>query len=117
VTEAFAPRDWGLLAAVALMWGSSFLLIEIGLVDLEPAAVAWLRIVFGALTLGCVPGARRSVRRRDLPGIALLGLVWMAVPFLLFAVAQQSIASSLAGMINGAAPLFTAAVAAVWARR
>ncbi|HZI97373.1 MAG TPA: DMT family transporter [Actinomycetales bacterium] len=117
MTEAFTRRDWGLLAAVALMWGSSFLLIEIGLVDLEPATVAWLRIVFGALTLACIPGARRGVRRGELPGIALLGLVWMAVPFLLFAVAQQSISSSLAGMINGAAPLFTVAVAAVWARR
>ncbi len=115
--QAFAPLDWALLAAVALMWGSSFLLIEIGLDDLEPAVVAWLRLLFGAATLACIPAARRSLRRQDWPPVALLGLVWMAVPFLLFPIAQQSIASSLAGMINGAAPLFTAAVAAGWSRR
>jgi drug/metabolite transporter (DMT)-like permease len=40
----------------------------------------------------------------------------MAAPFLLFPVAQQWIDSSLAGMINGAAPLFTVAVAAAWYR-
>ncbi len=99
------------------MWGSSFLLIEVALVDLPPAVIAWLRIVLGAVTLGCVPAARRSLlRRRDWPLVALLGLVWMDLPFLLFAVAQQSVASSLAGMINGAAPLFTAAIAAAWTR-
>lgn len=114
---AFAPLDWWLLAATALMWGSSFLLIEVGLEDLEPTAVAFLRLVLGAAALACIPAARRPLRRSaDWPWVALLGLVWMAVPFLLFPLAQQSIASSLAGMINGAAPLFTAAIAAAWSR-
>ncbi|HET7409730.1 MAG TPA: DMT family transporter [Paracoccaceae bacterium] len=112
--EAFAPLDWGLLAAVALMWGASFLLIDLGLDSLHPASVAWMRLAFGAATLACIPQARRPMARADWPLIALLGCVWMAVPFLLFAVAQQWIASSLAGMINGAAPLFTAAIAALW---
>jgi drug/metabolite transporter (DMT)-like permease len=116
-TAAFTARDWGLLAAVALMWGSSFLLIEIGLDHLEPTAVTWLRILFGALTLGLLPAARGPVRRADRPGIAVLGLVWLAAPFTLFPLAQQSIASSLAGMVNGAAPLFTMLVATVWTRR
>jgi len=115
--QAFAPMDWALLTAVALMWGSSFLLIDIGLDHLEPAAVEWLRLVFGGATLACIPAARRPlIRRAEWPLVALLGLVWMAVPFLLFAIAQQSIASSLAGMINGAAPPFTAAIAAAWSR-
>ncbi len=54
---AIAPRigfsavDWGLVAGVALMWGSSFLLIDIGVEHLEPTLVAWLRIAFGAATL------------------------------------------------------------------
>ena len=36
----------------------------------------------------------------------------MAIPFVLFAIAQQWIDSSLAGMINAATPLFVALVAA-----
>ena len=113
---AFAPLDWGLLAAVALMWGSSFLLIEIGLDHLQPAAVAWLRLLFGAVTLACIPAARRAIPRGEWRLIGVLGLVWMAVPFILFPIAQEWISSSLAGMINGAVPLFTALVAVAWYR-
>lgn len=116
-TAAFTGGDWGLLAAVALMWGSSFLLIEIGLEHLHPMTIAWLRILFGAATLALVPAARQRVARRDLPLVAVLGLVWMAVPFNLFTFAQRSIDSALAGMINGAAPLFTVLVATAWTRR
>ncbi len=116
-SEAFASRDWALLTAVALMWGSSFWLIDIGLDHLQPTAVAWLRILFGAATLACIPAARHGIRQADWWGVGLLGLVWMVAPFTLFAFAQQSIDSSLAGMINGAAPLFTAVIAAVWSRR
>jgi drug/metabolite transporter (DMT)-like permease len=106
-----------MLAAVAVMWGSSFLLIDIGLDHLEPMAVTWLRILFGAATLACVPAARRPIARKDWPSVAVLGLVWMAMPFSLLPFAQQSISSSLAGMVNGAAPLFTMLVATVWSRR
>ncbi len=116
-TAAFTPRDWALLAGVALMWGSSFLLIEVGLRHLEPTAVTLLRVLFGALTLACVPAARRPIARADWRAVAVLGTVWIAAPFTLFPLAQESISSSLAGMVNGAAPLFTMLVAAVWARR
>ena len=114
--HGFTPLDWGLLAGVALTWGSSFLFIDIGVDHFEPGLVALLRIVFGALTLAVIPAARRSVRREDWPMIALLGVIWMAVPFVLFPYAQERIDSSLAGMINAAAPLFGAVVAAFIAR-
>lgn len=117
-TAPFTARDWVVLAAVALMWGASFLLIKFGLEDFPPATVAWLRVAFGAAALTLVPAARAPLRHRgDGWLVALLGLVWMAVPFVLFTVAEQHISSALAGMINGSAPLFTAAVAAVWFRR
>lgn len=115
-SDSFTSVDWVLLATAALMWGASFLMIDLSLDALHPAAVAWLRLVFGCATLACFPAARRVVPRPEWRWIALLGLVWMAVPFSLFAVAQQWIPSSLAGMINGAAPLFTAAVGALWYR-
>lgn len=114
----FGLREWGLLVAVAVMWGASFLLIKIGLEDFPPATVAWLRIAFGAAALTLLPAARAPLRHRSDRGlVALLGLVWMAVPFLLFSYAEVHISSALAGMINGSAPLFTAAFAALWFRR
>jgi drug/metabolite transporter (DMT)-like permease len=99
------------------MWGSSFLLIEIGLDHFRPTAVTLLRLMFGAATLAVIPAARKPIPRSDLPATALLGLVWMAVPLLLFPIAQQEIDSSLAGMLNGAVPLFSAAVGALIYRR
>ncbi len=116
-TDAFGPRDWALLASIALMWGSSFLWIEEGLSSFEPALITVIRLVFGAATLAALPRARAPVRREDLPLVALLGLLWMAIPFLLFPVAQQWIDSSLAGMINGGVPIFAFLVAALVARR
>jgi drug/metabolite transporter (DMT)-like permease len=110
--EAFGPREWGLLAAIAAMWGSSFLFIEIGLEHFGPGVVA-----VGALTLSLLRGSHRSVERDDLPRVALLGAVWMAAPLLLFPIGQQWIDSSLAGMLNGAVPIFAAVTAAILLRR
>lgn len=115
-TQAFAGFDWLLAAGVAFSWGSSFLFIDIGVDSFDPGLVAFLRILFGALALGLFADAHRSVPRSELPLIALLGVLWMAFPFMFFSVAQQWIDSSLAGMINAAAPLFTAVVAAIAVR-
>jgi drug/metabolite transporter (DMT)-like permease len=114
--RAFAPLDWALVAGVASTWGASFLYIDIALDHFAPGLVAFGRVFFGAVTLTAVPRARRPVPRSEWPQIALLGVLWMAVPFILFSVAQQWIDSSLAGMINAAAPLFTAVVAGVVVR-
>lgn len=111
MTGGFTPRDWALVAAVALPWGASFLLMDIGIDHLAPEVVAALRLAFGALALALIPAARRPIERADLPLVALLGLLWMAVPFLLFPHAQERIDSSLAGMINAATPLFTTLIA------
>jgi drug/metabolite transporter (DMT)-like permease len=114
--EAFGPLEWGVLAAIALMWGSSFLWIAIGLEAFEPGLIAFLRIALGTAAVALVPRARRPVDREDRWRIAFLGLVWMAIPLTLFPVAQQWIDSSRAGMINGAMPLFAATFAAVLLR-
>jgi drug/metabolite transporter (DMT)-like permease len=114
--QPFAPQDWACMSAVALMWGSSFLWIDIGVDHLAPAVVAAGRLLCGAATLALIPAARRPVPAGAWPALAALAVTWMAVPFVLFGVAQRHIDSSLAGMVNAAAPLCTALVAAVWAR-
>ena len=115
--EAFGPREWGLLAAIALMWGSSFLWIAEGLEHFAPPVISLARLLLGAAALAVFPGTRARVERADWPRIILLGLVWMAVPLLLFPIAQQWVDSSIAGAINGSMPLFSAALAALLLRR
>ncbi|MEX0826523.1 MAG: DMT family transporter [Acidimicrobiia bacterium] len=116
-TEAFGPLEWALLASTSLMWGSSFLWIAEGLEAFPPAVVTLARLALGALTLAFIPATRRPVDRADLPRVALLGLVWMAIPLTLFPIAQQSVDSSIAGMVNGGTPLFAALVATILLRR
>lgn len=116
--EAFGPTEWTLLTVVAVVWGSSFVLMDIGLQSFEPGLVTLLRVGLGALSLALVPRARRTrIDREDLPQVALLGVTWMGVPLLLFPLAQQWIDSSVAGMVNGAMPLTVAAWSVVLLRR
>ncbi len=105
--HAYTLTDWGLLAAIALIWGSSFLFMEIGLRSFEPGVITLARVGLGAATLALLPKARAAVEREDWPRIALLGAIWIAIPLLIFPVAQQWITSSVTGMINGAMPVFT----------
>lgn len=116
-TASFTTLDWLLFLGAGLMWGTSFLLIKLGVADFPPQTVAWLRLLFGTATLALLPGARAPLRyRRDWGWVALLGLTWMTVPFVLFPIAEQTIDSAMAGMLNSAAPLFTAVIAALWFR-
>jgi drug/metabolite transporter (DMT)-like permease len=98
------------------MWGSSFVFIEIGLDSLRPTVITLVRIALGAAALAVFPRARQPIAREDWPRVALLSVVWMSLPLLLFPIAQQWIDSSLAGMINGAMPLFAAAFYAMLLR-
>jgi drug/metabolite transporter (DMT)-like permease len=115
--EAFGRAEWALLSAIAVIWGSSFLLIDVALEDFRPGVITAARVLLGAAALAVVPAARKRVRREDLPRIAFLGIIWMGLPLSLFPIAQQSIDSSVAGMLNGAMPLATAAWSTVLLRR
>ena len=115
--HAYGWFEWGLLVAVALIWGSSFIFVAEALESFRPPVIAASRLVLGFLVLVSFPPARRRVDRSDWPTIALLGVIWMAIPLLLIPTAQQWIASSVAAMINGAVPLFAALLAAIMLRR
>ena len=115
---SFTPVDWALFLSMSLIWGSSFLLMDIGLDSFQPGLVTLLRVGLGAATLWMIPQARRvRVERSDWVRLGLLALVWVAIPFTLFPIAQQFINSSAAGMLNGATPIFTAAIAVMLLRR
>ncbi len=117
LSDAFGPPEWGMTAAIASIWGASFLFIDIGLEAFRPGVIAMARLLLGAGALALVPRARHSVLREDLPRIAFLGVIWMGIPLILFPIAQQWIDSSVAGMINGALPLTAAAWAVILLHR
>lgn len=106
-----------LLILPGLIWGASFLFIAEGLEAVSPTGVAFARVVVGFLTLSLVPAVRRPIQKADRGRIAILGIIWMAFPLTMFPYAEQHVSSALAGMLNGAVPLFVAAVAGTLARQ
>ena len=109
--------DWLLLILPGVIWGASFLFIAEGLDALGPNGVTFVRIAIGFLTLSMIPAARGRVARSDRAGTAALGVLWLAFPLSMFPFAEQHVSSALTGMLNGATPLFAAAVASILARR
>jgi drug/metabolite transporter (DMT)-like permease len=104
-----------LIVALALLWGSGFFWIKLALEGLGPFQLTFARLALGALVLGAIV----AVRRLPLPRtrtmwthLTVAALISNAIPYTLFAVAEQTVASSLAGTINATTPLWTAVIAA-----
>ncbi len=115
--DAFGSLDWGLFTYLSLIWGSSFLFMAIGLDAFHPGLVTWLRVGFGAAVMALIPKARKTkIETEDRLRVGTLGLIWIALPLTLFPVAQLWIDSAVAGMLNGATPIFTALLATVLLR-
>ena len=110
----FAGLDWLLSIGMALTWGSSFILIDVAIDHFHVAVVPLGRTAFGALALIVLPRARQRIDRSDYPVLLVLGGTWMAFPFLLYPLAEQTVSSSIAGMMNGALPVVVAVVTAIW---
>lgn len=107
---AFGLVEWLLFWSVGTIWGSSFLLMDIGLDAFSPGLITWMRVACGAVVLTFFPAARKPVDKEDWPRLTALSVLWVAVPFTLFPIAQQWISSAVAGMLNGAVPIFVATI-------
>ena len=127
----FGATDWLLFFGIALIWGSSFLLIAMGLDSLTAGMITFLRVGFGAITLWMVRVFRVASGKRpvsavsfggdpilagDWPRIVFVSIIWVAVPFTLFPLAQQHINSAITGLLNGATPIFVAIVSVMMTR-
>jgi drug/metabolite transporter (DMT)-like permease len=106
--------DWRVrFAALSLIWGFSFLLIKVGTQAYAPLQVTLGRMVFGAAVLVVV----LAVRRERLPRgartwgrLAVASFFLNVVPFTLFAYAELTISSTLAGICNATTPLWSMAL-------
>jgi drug/metabolite transporter (DMT)-like permease len=92
--------------------------MAVGLDSFHPGLVTWLRVATGAALLASLPQSRRiRIEPQDRSRVLLLAVIWVAIPFTLFPIAQQWIDSAVAGMLNGATPIFTAIIATIMLRQ
>ena len=113
----FGSFEWLLALGMAITWGSSFLLIDIIIRDAPATFVPFGRSFFGMVALFFVPQSREKIAREHRLRLLILGFIWMAMPFYLFPLAEKTVASSIAGMMNGALPVVVAVITAIWVRK
>ena len=105
---------WIYLMILALIWGSSFILIKKGLVGLTALQLGSLRIIFAAIFLLLI-GFKSLVKipKEKWKYIALTSLFGTFTPAYLFAIAETEIDSSITAILNSLTPLNTLVLGAM----
>lgn len=99
---------WVYLMILALIWGSSFILIKKGLIGLTALQLGSLRIIFAAVFLLLI-GFKSLIKipKQQWKYIALTSLFGTFIPAYLFAIAETEIDSSITAILNSLTPLNT----------
>lgn len=104
-------RTYLLLIVLAVIWGSSYILMKRGLLAYSPQQIGALRIATaGFVMLPFAWRSRLNVQARHWPYLIITGLLGNAIPSILFPLSETRISSALAGMINALTPVFTLVV-------
>ncbi|CAN5434935.1 DMT family transporter [soil metagenome] len=105
-----APSQRWLLGflVLAIIWGSSYLFIKVGVREIHPLHLTLFRVAIGAATLLVILLVTRDRLPRDLRlwgHLFVVGGVGVALPFTLFGYGEQRVDSTLAGLWNATTPL------------
>jgi drug/metabolite transporter (DMT)-like permease len=98
---------------MGIIWGIPYLLIKVAVRDIDPVVLVFARTAIGAIVLVPLAAARRDLRpllHRWRP-LVLYTLVEVAIPWVLLSRAEESLSSSLSGLLVAAVPLVGATVA------
>jgi drug/metabolite transporter (DMT)-like permease len=109
-------RDWLALIVLALMWGTSYAFIKLGVQTLPTFTLIATRLFIGFVFLASVVAiAREPLPRSPRIYIHLLvmAVVNIVIPFYLITTAERSVDSAIAAIINGAVPLVVILLAAL----
>ena len=109
-----SARNWIYLLILSILWGGSFLFVELAVPSLPVLSIVWLRVAGGALVLGLWLAATRGAfpnGAQAWAALLVMGLLNNALPFSLFVLAQGQITGGLASILNATTPLWTVLVA------
>ncbi len=107
-------RKWAAFWLVALIWGSSFLLIRIGVEELSPFQVVFIRTGIAAIGINLVLvllKKRLPLDFKRLFPLIVIGIGNTTIPFALITWGEQSIDSGLAAVLQSSAAFFTMLIA------
>lgn len=112
-----AVRDWFWVVLLGTIWGTSFIFNAILIREVGPLWVSAFRVGVGAMGCWVVFLALRKPLPRDLSlygGFLLMGVIGYAIPFGLFPLSQQHLASGVVAIINALTPIVTVIVSHFW---
>lgn len=102
---------WLLLIALATIWGSSYILIKRGLTSFSSLQVGAYRVLITALAfLPYFIKKFKTIKALNISALLVVGFCGIALPSILFPLAQQQLSSSLAGALSSTTPLTTLVV-------
>jgi drug/metabolite transporter (DMT)-like permease len=106
-----------ILMTLAFIWGSSFILMKLGLKSFSSDQAGAIRIFIASLVL--FPIALKQIKllqRKDLFSLLIAGFIGSFFPAFLFMKAETQIDSAIAGMLNSLTPVFTLIVGMLFHR-
>lgn len=107
-------RAWIYFWLVSLIWGSSFLLMRVGVVEVPPAQLTFTRVGIAAIGLNLVllfTGRRYPKDWRALGALVIIGIINSAIPFTLLAWGEQTVESGMTSIIQAITPMFALVIA------
>lgn len=109
--------DWLLILLLGTIWGSSFIFNAVLIRELGPLWVSAGRVSIGAAASWIFFAALRKPVPRDprlYLQLGLLGVFAYAIPFALFPLSQQALASGVAAIVNAMTPIMTVIIGHFW---
>lgn len=102
-------------AILVLTWGSSFILMKIGMEFYTPVQVATIRQVSALIVLaGLAVFNIRHIPLNKLGYVLLTAALGMFIPAYLFCYAEAGMSSAIAGILNALTPVFTLVLGALF---
>ena len=99
---------WFIFIGLALIWGSSFILMKRALESFSYSQIGALRVSIAAIFM-IIIGVKKFkyFRKKDLIPLLIVGFLGNAIPYVLFPLAVNHLDSGVVGIVNSLVPLFT----------
>lgn len=110
-------RDWTIIVILGIGWGLSFFFNTVLLHEMGPLSVSLMRVATAALVCWVWALATGRATRPDwtaMGQLAFLGATMFALPFAIYPIGQQYIASGVAGIVNALTPVMVVIISHFW---
>jgi len=110
-------RDWFLIISLGILWGASFLFVEVLLDLINPFLIVYIRVSIASVILVLylyLSKTKFKVTNKIVYNLFIMALLNNVVPFLLIAYGQQTTTGGLASILNANTSLITILLASMF---